>query len=75
MEKVRYKGKKLKVCKDTDNRRLQKAFLRYHDESNWPALRKSLLSMGRADLIGNDAKHLIPFSRPPKRQTRKQMKR
>ena len=66
LEKVRYKGEKLNVCKDLDNRRLQKAFLRYHDESNWPILRKSLLSLGRADLIGNDTKHLIPPSRSPK---------
>ena len=65
LEKVRYKGEKLNVCKDIDNRRLQKAFLRYHDESNWPILRKSLLSLGRADLIGNDTKHLIPPSRSP----------
>ena len=75
LEKVRYKGEKLNVCKDIDNRRLQKAFLRYHDESNWPILRKSLLSLGRADLIGNDTKHLIPPSRSPKYQSNKRMKR
>ena len=60
LEKVRYKGEKLSVCKDIDKRRLQKAFLRYHDESNWPILRESLKSLGRADLIGNGLKHLIP---------------
>ena len=60
LEKVRYKGEKLSVCKDIDKRRLQKAFLRYHDESNWPILRESLKSLGRADLIGNGPKHLIP---------------
>ena len=60
LEKVRYKGEKLSVCKDIDKRRLQKAFLRYHDESNWPMLRESLKSLGRADLIGNGPKHLIP---------------
>ena len=75
MEKVRYKGEKLNVCKDIDNRRLQKAFLRYHDESNWPILRKSLLSLGRADLIGNDTKHLIPPLRYPKYQSNKRTKR
>ena len=64
LEKVRYKGEKLKVCKDIDNRRLQKSFLRYHDEANWPILRKSLLSLGRADLIGNGPQHLIPPSKP-----------
>ena len=75
LEKVRYKGEKLNVCKDIDNRRLQKAFLRYHDESNWPILRKSLLSLGRADLIGNDTKHLIPPLRSPKYQSNKRTKR
>ena len=75
LEKVRYKGEKLNVCKDIDNRRLQKAFLRYHDESNWPILRKSLLSLGRADLIGNDSKHLIPPLRSPKYQSNKRTKR
>ena len=35
LEKVRYKNEKLSVCKDLDQRRLQKAFLRYHDEKNW----------------------------------------
>jgi uncharacterized radical SAM protein YgiQ len=34
-------------------RRLHKAFLRYHDPDNWPLLREALQQMGRADLIGN----------------------
>ena len=75
LEKVRYKGEKLKVYKDLENRRLQKAFLRYHDESNWPILRKSLLSLGRADLIGNGNKHLIPPSGTPKYRSNKRVKR
>jgi hypothetical protein len=41
-------------------RRLHKAFLRYHDPENWPILRTALKSMGRADLIGNGKKHLVP---------------
>ncbi|PCJ23578.1 MAG: YgiQ family radical SAM protein [SAR86 cluster bacterium] len=60
LEKVRYKSEKIKVCKDIEQRRLQKAFLRYHDEKNWPMLRNALVKMGRQDLIGNDEKHLIP---------------
>ena len=75
LEKVRYKGEKLKVYKDLENRRLQKAFLRYHDESNWPILRKSLLSLGRADLIGNGNKHLIPPSGSTKYRSDKRVKR
>jgi uncharacterized radical SAM protein YgiQ len=46
-------------------RRLHKAFLRYHDPENWPLLREALKQMGRADLIGNGKKHLIPFFQPP----------
>lgn len=60
LERVRYKSDKLKVCKDIEQRRLQKAFLRYHDEKNWPMLRQALKDMGRTDLIGDTDKHLIP---------------
>lgn len=60
LEKVRYKSEKLSICKDIDQRRLQKAFLRYHDEKNWPMLREALHELGRADLIGDGEKHLIP---------------
>ena len=45
-------------------RRLHKAFLRYHDPENWPALRDALRAMGRSDLIGNGKKHLIPSFQP-----------
>jgi radical SAM superfamily enzyme YgiQ (UPF0313 family) len=41
-------------------RRLHKAFLRYHDPENWPILREALQRMGRADLIGNSDRHLVP---------------
>jgi len=45
-------------------RKVQKAFLRYHDPENWPLLREALKDMGRADLIGNGKKHLIPSFQP-----------
>jgi uncharacterized radical SAM protein YgiQ len=45
-------------------RRLHKAFLRYHDPENWPLLRDALRRMGRADLIGNGALHLVPAWQP-----------
>ncbi|MFM8759519.1 MAG: YgiQ family radical SAM protein [Methylophilaceae bacterium] len=45
-------------------RRLHKAFLRYHDPANWPMLREALKNMGRADLIGNGKKHLVPAYQP-----------
>ncbi len=45
-------------------RRLHKAFLRYHDPDNWPLLREALKSMGRSDLIGNGKRHLVPSYQP-----------
>ncbi|MDD2743127.1 MAG: YgiQ family radical SAM protein, partial [Rhodocyclaceae bacterium] len=45
-------------------RKLHKAFLRYHDANNWPLLREALKAMGRADLIGNGKKQLIPAWQP-----------
>ncbi len=45
-------------------RRLHKAFLRYHDPENWPVLRDALKAMGRADLIGPAKHHLIPATQP-----------
>jgi len=60
LQKVRYKSDTLTIPKKIEQRRLQKAFLRYHDEKNWPVLREALKKMGRADLIGNGEKHLVP---------------
>lgn len=45
-------------------RRLHKAFLRYHDPENWPMLREALKDLGRSDLIGNGKKHLVPSYQP-----------
>ncbi|MFA7293483.1 MAG: DUF3362 domain-containing protein, partial [Rhodocyclaceae bacterium] len=45
-------------------RKLHKAFLRYHDPENWPLLRDALRAMGRADLIGNGKKQLVPAWQP-----------
>jgi len=45
-------------------RQLHKAFLRYHDPENWPILREALKKMGRADLIGNGKRHLVPSFQP-----------
>lgn len=64
LQKLRYKSDKLSVCKDIDQRRLQKAFLRYHDEKNWPQLREALRKLGREDLIGRGPRHLIPPADP-----------
>ena len=45
-------------------RKLHKAFLRYHDPANWPILREGLQRMGRSDLIGSGAHHLVPRHDP-----------
>jgi uncharacterized radical SAM protein YgiQ len=52
------------VPKGARRRRLHKAFLRYHDPENWPLLRDALKRMGRADLIGNGNRHLVPVAQP-----------
>ncbi|MDY6957491.1 MAG: DUF3362 domain-containing protein, partial [Pseudomonadota bacterium] len=52
------------IVKGERRRRLHKAFLRYHDPANWPRLREALKAMGRADLIGNGKRHLIPTWQP-----------
>jgi uncharacterized radical SAM protein YgiQ len=52
------------VPKGLKVRRLHKAFLRYHDAANWPLLRDALKRMGRADLIGNGRRHLVPAWQP-----------
>jgi hypothetical protein len=52
------------VAKGLRQRRLHKAFLRYHDPNNWPVLREALRHMGRANLIGNGPQHLIPSYQP-----------
>lgn len=61
------------------SRRLQaandsKGFLRYHDPSNWPALRETLRVMGRADLIGNGKGQLVPDEEKDKRTPRRPTK-
>jgi uncharacterized radical SAM protein YgiQ len=68
LKKLHYKSARINVPKNIEQRRLQKAFLRYHDPDNWPMLRKALQAMGRADLIGNTDRHLIPAEKPARRQ-------
>jgi len=52
------------VVRSGRQRRLHKAFLRYHDAENWPLLREALRRMGRADLIGNGKQQLVPAFQP-----------
>jgi len=64
LHKVARNAEDIPIPKTFKQRRLHKAFLRYHDPKNWPLLRDALKAMGRTDLIGNGKKHLIPTFQP-----------
>ena len=64
LRKVGRDTETVETVRKTRQRRVHKAFLRYHDSDNWPLLREELKKMGRADLIGNGKKHLIPLWQP-----------
>lgn len=64
LRKIGYKSEAVTIVKGERQRRLHKAFLRYHDPKNWPLLRDTLTEMGRADLIGNSKQHLVPTHQP-----------
>ena len=57
-------GETVGAVRSGRQRKLHKAFLRYHDPENWPLLREALKEMGRADLIGNGKKQLVPAWQP-----------
>jgi uncharacterized radical SAM protein YgiQ len=62
---VRHGGSEaVEAVKGLRQRRLHKAFLRYHDPENWPLLRETLKRMGRADLIGPGKHQLVPNWQP-----------
>ena len=60
LHKVSADSEVVETARSGKIRRTHKAFLRYQDPENWPILREALVGMGRADLIGNGDKHLIP---------------
>jgi uncharacterized radical SAM protein YgiQ len=64
LRKVTAKSEGVYIPKGLKQRRLHKAFLRYHDANNWPMLRAALRRMGRADLIGSGKHQLIPTYQP-----------
>ncbi|MGZ0079392.1 YgiQ family radical SAM protein [Methylomonas sp. YC3] len=64
LHKVARNSPDIAIPKSIKQRRLHKAFLRYHDPKNWPLLREALKHMGRADLIGNGKQHLVPSFQP-----------
>jgi uncharacterized radical SAM protein YgiQ len=64
LKRVTRDSEEVKIPKGLTQRRLHKAFLRYHDPNNWPVLREALRRMGRADLIGNGKMQLVPSYQP-----------
>ena len=79
LKKLGYKSEAVLTPRKGRQRRLHKAFLRYHDAKNWPEIREALKKMGRADLIGSGKNHLVPeeskstqhkSSRPLKKEQR-----
>jgi uncharacterized radical SAM protein YgiQ len=64
LRKVTRDSEEVVIPKGIKQRRLHKAFLRYHDPNNWPVLREALRRMGRADLIGNGKAQLVPAYQP-----------
>ncbi|MFM8333511.1 MAG: YgiQ family radical SAM protein [Candidatus Methylumidiphilus sp.] len=64
LRKISRDSESVFIPKPMKQRRLHKAFLRYHDANNWPLLREALKRMGRADLIGNGKHHLVPNYQP-----------
>ena len=64
LRKVARSSEGVYIPKGLKQRRLHKAFLRYHDANNWPMLRAALRRMGRTDLIGSGKHQLIPTYQP-----------
>ena len=64
LRKVSATSGRVPIIRSGRQRRIHKAFLRYHDPANWSLLREALRQMGRADLIGNGQQQLIPAYQP-----------
>ncbi|HEX4051950.1 MAG TPA: YgiQ family radical SAM protein [Steroidobacteraceae bacterium] len=65
LKRITHDSEAVFIPKGLRQRRLHKAFLRYHDADNWPTLREALRRMGRADLIGSAKHQLVPAFQPP----------
>ena len=63
LKKITRQSESVKTPRSGQQRKLHKAFLRYHDPKNWDVLRKALKRMGRSDLIGNGEECLVPYFR------------
>ena len=66
LRKVSYKSEEVLQAKNPKQRKLHKALLRYHDPDNWELIRQTLKKMGKAHLIGDSERHLVPQNQPEK---------
>ncbi len=64
LHRIDRQGARVAIPRGIRQRRLHKAFLRYHDPDNWPLLREALIRLGKAHLIGYGKKHLVPPTQP-----------
>ncbi|MFP6814006.1 MAG: DUF3362 domain-containing protein, partial [Moraxella sp.] len=64
LHKVTRDSEGVEIVKSGKQRKLHKAYLRYHDPKNWALLRQSLKDLGREDLIGHGSQCLIPPYNP-----------
>ena len=64
LHKVSRASEEVQIVKSGKQRKLHKAYLRYHDPKNWGLLRESLKDLGREDLIGHGSHCLIPPYNP-----------
>ena len=65
LKKVGRDSKRIQSVRGIKRRRIQRAFLRYHDPYHWPALLKASEKIGHRDLTGNGPIHLVPTRQPP----------
>jgi uncharacterized radical SAM protein YgiQ len=72
LHRINAAGEDVYIPRGLRQRRLHKAFLRYHDPNNWPLLREALTRMGRMDLIGYGKRHLVPPRQPVNHPTAQQ---
>ncbi|RTZ67478.1 MAG: YgiQ family radical SAM protein [Aquificaceae bacterium] len=71
LKKVTRTSEGVSIVRTGKQRKLHKAFLRYHDPENWAVLRQALQRMGRSDLIGNGEEHLVPYSNSASTKSRR----
>jgi hypothetical protein len=62
LKKITRQSEAVKTPRSGQQRKLHKAFLRYHDPKNWDVLRKALKKMRRSDLIGSGEECLVPYA-------------